>query len=111
MIRLAKDNGIPVASHDDDTIEKVDLMHALGVDICEFPINLETAHHAIRRGMHVAVGASNIPGGGSVYGDVNMKEDVLERADDNPLSEYLTAVIPNLKYPVHGGDELPVLVS
>src|ERR1700761_38659 len=44
LINHAKKLHIPVASHDDDTIEKVDYMYRLGVNICEFPITMETAH-------------------------------------------------------------------
>lgn len=43
LIQYALERGIPVASHDDDTVEKVDSMYALGVRLCEFPINMTTA--------------------------------------------------------------------
>jgi alpha-D-ribose 1-methylphosphonate 5-triphosphate diphosphatase len=108
MIRLAKDNGIPVASHDDDTVEKVDLMHSLGVDICEFPINLETAQHAIRRGMHVAGGASNILRGGSLSGNLDMKEAVLQGAVDTLCSDYYPPSIIHSIFRLHEDEDLPL---
>ena len=36
-------HGVPVASHDDDTVEKVTLMDQLGANISEFPVTLEAA--------------------------------------------------------------------
>src|ERR1700744_27802 len=82
LINHAKKLHIPVASHDDDTVEKVDYMYSLGVNICEFPITMETVQHATKLGMHVIGGASNILRGGSLSGNLNMKEAVLEGAVD-----------------------------
>lgn len=50
LIAAAKDRNIHVASHD-DTPEKVETLHGLGVGISEFPINLESAQAARERGM------------------------------------------------------------
>jgi hypothetical protein len=40
-------HGVPVASHDDDMVEKVELMDSLGANISEFPVTLEAAKEAI----------------------------------------------------------------
>lgn len=63
--RLAAERGIAVASHDDDSAERVDQFIRFGVSISEFPINLETAQHAANRGLYVCVGAPNVVRGGS----------------------------------------------
>lgn len=57
--------GVQIASHDDDTAEKVDAMRRLGVRISEFPVNLDAAKHAKEAGLFVSVGAPNIIRGGS----------------------------------------------
>jgi alpha-D-ribose 1-methylphosphonate 5-triphosphate diphosphatase len=88
LIQKAKQLNITVASHDDDTVEKVNHMHALGVDICEFPINMETAVHAARLGQFVVGGASNILRGGSLSGNLNMKDAVLAGAVNGLCSDY-----------------------
>lgn len=62
---LAAQRGICLASHDDDTPERVEEMRALGVTLAEFPVNLTTAQHARALGMHVCVGAPNLLRGGS----------------------------------------------
>ena len=93
LVKVARQLGIPVATHDDDTIEKVDSMLALGVSICEFPINMETAKYATRMGMHVAGGASNILRGGSLSGNLDMTEAIRESAVDTLCSDYYPAAI------------------
>ena len=93
LVRVARECGLPVASHDDDTIEKVDAMLALGVNICEFPINMETAQYAMQMGMHVAGGASNVLRGGSMSGNLDMTTAVSEGAVDVLCSDYYPAAI------------------
>jgi alpha-D-ribose 1-methylphosphonate 5-triphosphate diphosphatase len=93
LIAHAQKLHIPVASHDDDTVEKVDYMHGLGVAICEFPITMDTARHAAKLGMHVVGGASNILRGGSLSGNLNMKDAVLAGAVDTLCSDYYPPAI------------------
>jgi alpha-D-ribose 1-methylphosphonate 5-triphosphate diphosphatase len=101
MVRVALDHGLPVASHDDDSIEKVDAMLSMGVSICEFPINMETARYASDLGMHVAGGASNILRGGSLSGNLNMTEAVLQGAVDILCSDYYPAAILHSVFKLH----------
>ena len=101
LVRIARQCGLPVASHDDDTVEKIDAMLALGVNICEFPINLETAHYAMKMGMHVAGGASNILRGGSMSGNLDMTTAVREGAVDVLCSDYYPAAILHSVFKLH----------
>jgi alpha-D-ribose 1-methylphosphonate 5-triphosphate diphosphatase len=66
-------HGVPVASHDDDTVEKVELMHQLGANISEFPVTLEAAQEARRRGMLNAMGAPNALRGRSYSGNLSAR--------------------------------------
>jgi alpha-D-ribose 1-methylphosphonate 5-triphosphate diphosphatase len=93
MISHAQKLHIPVASHDDDTVEKVDYFHGIGVNICEFPITMECAVHATKLGMHVVGGASNILRGGSLSGNLNVKDAVLKGAIDTLCSDYYPPAI------------------
>jgi alpha-D-ribose 1-methylphosphonate 5-triphosphate diphosphatase len=93
LIRHAQKLHIPVASHDDDSVEKVNYFNGIGVDLCEFPINMETAVHAAKLGMHVIGGASNILRGGSLSGNLNMKDAVLNGAVDTLCSDYYPPAI------------------
>jgi len=67
-------HGVPVASHDDDTVEKVELMDSLGANISEFPVTIEAAREAHRRGMLNAMGAPNALRGQSYSGNLSARE-------------------------------------
>ncbi len=54
-----REYSITLMSHDDDSAEKVDAMHALGCRIAEFPVTTEAARHARERGMYISMGAPN----------------------------------------------------
>jgi alpha-D-ribose 1-methylphosphonate 5-triphosphate diphosphatase len=108
MIAHAQKMHIPVASHDDDTVEKVNYMHGLGVDICEFPINLETAKRATEIGMHVVGGASNVLRGGSLSNNLNIKDAILEDAIDTLCSDYYPPAILHSIFKLHSENGLPL---
>lgn len=67
-------HGVPVASHDDDTVEKVTLMQSLGANISEFPVTLEAAREAQTLGMLNAMGAPNALRGQSYSGNLSARE-------------------------------------
>ena len=67
-------HGVPLASHDDDTVQKVALMQGLGANISEFPVTLEAADEARRRGMVNAMGAPNALRGMSYSGNLSARE-------------------------------------
>jgi alpha-D-ribose 1-methylphosphonate 5-triphosphate diphosphatase len=79
---------IPVASHDDDTPEKVGQMHSAGVNICEFPITLEAAHAARTLGLDVLGGAANVLRGGSLTGNLNVTTAIRAGAVNGLCSDY-----------------------
>lgn len=57
--RFAVSHGVPVASHDDDTPERVRLVAGVGATISEFPMNREAAEAAREMGLAGVVGAPN----------------------------------------------------
>ncbi|PKN82649.1 MAG: alpha-D-ribose 1-methylphosphonate 5-triphosphate diphosphatase [Chloroflexi bacterium HGW-Chloroflexi-9] len=63
-----------LASHDDDSAEKVEMMHDLGATVAEFPITNEAAARARELGMWITVGAPNIVRGGSTSGNSDAAE-------------------------------------
>jgi alpha-D-ribose 1-methylphosphonate 5-triphosphate diphosphatase len=108
MVDVAKELNIPVASHDDDTIAKVDQMVAVGVDISEFPINMETAAYATRLGLYVAGGASNVLRGGSLSGNLDMTEAIRERVVGVLCSDYYPAAILHSIFKLHLDHGMPL---
>ncbi|HLF76212.1 MAG TPA: alpha-D-ribose 1-methylphosphonate 5-triphosphate diphosphatase [Dehalococcoidia bacterium] len=63
-----------IASHDDDSPEKVDTLWQLGARVSEFPVDVDTARRARERGMTIVVGAPNIVRGGSSSGNQDASE-------------------------------------
>ncbi|MBV9388284.1 MAG: alpha-D-ribose 1-methylphosphonate 5-triphosphate diphosphatase [Chroococcidiopsidaceae cyanobacterium CP_BM_ER_R8_30] len=70
LITKALHQNVEIASHDDDTPERVQTMADLGVNLSEFPVNLETAKAAKSLGMYTIFGAPNILRGQSQSGSM-----------------------------------------
>lgn len=113
LAALAHAQGIAVASHDDDCPEKLRVNETIGVDISEFPINLETAKAARANGFYTVAGAPNILLGGSHSGNMSAAEAILNDCVDILCSDYYPPAI------LHGifrmqrdyGCELSMLVN
>ena len=62
---VARAAGLPMASHDDDTLPVRARFRALGATICEFPTAEIVGHDARAVGEHVVMGSPNVVRGGS----------------------------------------------
>lgn len=91
IARLAKEHGVVLASHDDDTAEKVALMHELGVALSEFPVSWDAARLARAKGIHVAMGAPNALQGRSLSGNLSAAEAVEAGLVDTLATDYYPA--------------------
>ncbi|MBZ9799375.1 alpha-D-ribose 1-methylphosphonate 5-triphosphate diphosphatase [Mesorhizobium sp. ES1-4] len=89
----ARARGIVLASHDDDTLEKVELVHGLGAALSEFPVTLEAAREARRLGMHTAMGAPNALRGESYSGNLSARQAYEAGLLDMLASDYHPASI------------------
>ncbi|WP_340119340.1 alpha-D-ribose 1-methylphosphonate 5-triphosphate diphosphatase [Pelagibius sp. 7325] len=74
VCRMAKERGIPVAAHDDETLEHVEEAARLGMTMSEFPTTLLAAEAARERGMLTIMGAPNVVKGGSQSGNLSALE-------------------------------------
>lgn len=90
---LARERGISIASHDDDSVEKLALMDGLGAAISEFPISLDVAREARARGLHTLAGAPNVMMGHSHSGNLSAREAVEAGAIDMLCSDYYPAAL------------------
>jgi alpha-D-ribose 1-methylphosphonate 5-triphosphate diphosphatase len=88
VAHLARVSGVPLASHDDDTPEKVAQMINMGASISEFPVTLEAAIAARERGLHVAMGAPNVLRGGSHSGNLAAIDGIRAGAVDVLATDY-----------------------
>ena len=88
LCRMAHEHGIAVASHDDDTLEKLQVNREIGVDISEFPITVEAAKHANELGFVTVVGAPNILRGGAHSGNMSAADAIQAGCADILCSDY-----------------------
>ena len=64
----ARDAGVPLASHDDDSVATRKAFRARGARICEFPMAEEVGQEAREAGDFVVMGCPNVVRGGSHIG-------------------------------------------
>ena len=72
--RMCRAHGVALASHDDDTADKVRLMADLGAVIAEFPVTRDAAQTAVDLGIMTAMGAPNAMRGQSYSGNLSARE-------------------------------------
>lgn len=70
LVELARQRAIPLASHDDTTVDEVEQSVREGVVLAEFPTTVESALASHEKGITVMMGAPNLIRGGSHSGNV-----------------------------------------
>lgn len=88
LIDLCKNHGIPLASHDDDSPEKIRWLKGMGLRISEFPVSMEAVMFAAEEGFSVCLGAPNILRGASQSGNLSARDAILEGFGDIICSDY-----------------------
>ncbi|MEA1913916.1 MAG: alpha-D-ribose 1-methylphosphonate 5-triphosphate diphosphatase [Campylobacterota bacterium] len=88
LICYAKKYNIALASHDDDTIEKVNTSVKRGVQIAEFPMDIECAKLHKDSNIYTLFGAPNLIRGGSHVGALGAYDAAQEGLLDILCSDY-----------------------
>ena len=88
-IRLAHENGLALASHDDATEAHVAESVAAGMEIAEFPTTLEAARASRAAGQAILMGAPNVVRGGSHSGNVSALDLARQGLLDVLSSDYV----------------------
>lgn len=73
---IAREYQIPMLSHDDASVETRSHYRNIGANICEFPMNWETAEDAAGHGEQIVFGAPNVVRGGSHNGAISAAEAI-----------------------------------
>lgn len=109
LAAVARQCGVAIASHDDDSPDKVNALADLGAVVSEFPTHLVAAQAARARGMATLFGAPNILRGRSQSGNMRALDAVLEGVADCLCGDYSpAALLPSvLKLPELAGIGLP----
>lgn len=101
IAQLAKSKNVAVASHDDDSVDKLELIKGFGTTISEFPITLEVARMAHDMGLFTIAGAPNVLLGGSHSGNLTAHEAIAEGVIDILCSDYYPAAILHAIFKLH----------
>jgi alpha-D-ribose 1-methylphosphonate 5-triphosphate diphosphatase len=88
VIEWTRPHRIPLASHDDDSKEKIAWLKGMGVTISDFPVNLEAALTAADLDIHVCLGAPNALRGRSQGNNLSAREAIRQRACHILCSDY-----------------------
>jgi alpha-D-ribose 1-methylphosphonate 5-triphosphate diphosphatase len=88
LARLATENKIAMASHDDLTVQDRQQYGALGAHISEFPRSMEAIATAQDQGSPIILGAPNVLRGGSHCGAVGAADMVVQGKCDILASDY-----------------------
>jgi alpha-D-ribose 1-methylphosphonate 5-triphosphate diphosphatase len=88
LIELCRNWNIPMASHDDDSEEKVTWLKQNGISISEFPVNMEAVLAANRNNLHVCLGAPNALRGHSQSKNLSAREAIAKSLCHVLCSDY-----------------------
>jgi alpha-D-ribose 1-methylphosphonate 5-triphosphate diphosphatase len=88
IVAEARDAGVPVASHDDESPVEVERLHERGVAISEYPVTRAAATRARDLGMMTAMGAPNFVRGGSQWGNLRTADAIEAGAADALVADY-----------------------
>lgn len=105
---IAHEQGIPLASHDDDSVEHLQMMRELGCTISEFPVELGVARAACDLGMYTVMGTPNILLGKSHSGNLSAREAVENGVAKCLCSDYYPTAMLHSVFALHHDFRLPL---
>jgi alpha-D-ribose 1-methylphosphonate 5-triphosphate diphosphatase len=104
-LALCRSKHFIIASHDDTTVEQVDVAAAAGGHLSEFPTTAAAAQRARATGLKIIMGAPNLLRGGSHVGNVSTGELAAAGLVDILSSDYLPMSLLRAAF------EIPVVTS
>ena len=108
LLNHGKKHGLILLSHDDDSLSKIDLLGDLGVTISEFPLHVDVAAYAKKKGIATGMGAPNVVRGQSQSGNVSARDLIEHKACDFLCSDYHPSSMLQAPYIVHKELGLPL---
>jgi alpha-D-ribose 1-methylphosphonate 5-triphosphate diphosphatase len=107
--KLAKSKGVSIASHDDDSIAKVDFVkNILNASISEFPVEIGVARYANKAGMKTLGGAPNVLLGKSHSGNMSAIEGILDGSISMLCSDYYPSSMLEAVFKLHRKSGIPL---
>lgn len=91
ILSLCQERGLPLASHDDTTVDHVEETARLGMGIAEFPTTRQAARRARELGLATVLGAPNVVRGQSHSGNASALDLAAEGLVNILSSDYMPA--------------------
>lgn len=88
LVVLCKERSISIASHDDDSRDKIEWLKEMGVGMTEFPVNIEAVRAAREHGISVCLGSPNVLRGESQARNLSAREAISWGYGDILCSDY-----------------------
>ncbi len=88
LLEVCRKHHIAVASHDDDSADKVRRLSELGVAMTEFPVNREALQTAREMEVAICLGSPNVVRGQSQAKNLSAREAIAEGFGDILCSDY-----------------------
>lgn len=88
LVSVCRKHGISVASHDDDSREKIHWLKSLDIGVTEFPVNEEALSEAHDQGIQVCLGSPNVVRGKSQAANLSAREAISRGYGDILCSDY-----------------------
>jgi alpha-D-ribose 1-methylphosphonate 5-triphosphate diphosphatase len=107
LVELGHQFSIAMGSHDDETIEHVEMAADEGMVLSEFPTTFNAAETARARGLVNLMGGPNVVRGGSTYGNVSAMDLARAGLLDVLASDYVSASLLHAVF-LLAGEEGPV---
>jgi len=101
LLELCSARALPLASHDDTTVEQVQEAAEAGMRISEFPTTEAAAREARRLGLGIVMGAPNMVRGGSHSGNVSTRQLAESGLVDCLSSDYVPHALLHAAFMLH----------
>jgi len=88
LVDLCRTNGIAIASHDDDTREKIEWLNGMGIALTEFPVSIEAVRAAREHGIKICLGSPNVLRGQSQARNLSARDAISWGYGDILCSDY-----------------------
>lgn len=88
LLDLCREYGIAVASHDDDSREKMTWLKEMNIGMAEFPVNIEAVRAAREMDIKVCLGSPNVVRGQSQARNLSAREAISWGYGDILCSDY-----------------------
>ncbi len=108
VIDVCASLGIPMASHDDDTPERIRWLREKRIGISEFPVNREALKTAREMDIFTCLGAPNVLRGNSQVGNLSARDALSEGYGDIICSDYSPMTILHALFAIVNTGILPL---